>query len=102
MARNVATFLWRTLYVQAICRDYVYTALELASVPLLAYVFEPPQAPVVPLGTDAGEVDLMRVLVPEQLPTHVVFGPDTSYNLELMTQVDSEIRKALHVTTYKG
>ncbi|XP_077534445.1 phospholipid-transporting ATPase ABCA3-like [Haemaphysalis longicornis] len=44
--RNVGTFLWRTVYIQAVCRHYVYTLLEL--VVLLAVFYFSVSSPDTP------------------------------------------------------
>ncbi|XP_065301536.1 phospholipid-transporting ATPase ABCA3-like isoform X2 [Dermacentor albipictus] len=86
MARNVATFLWRTLCVQAIRRHYVSTSLELLLVTVGFYgaltLRTAPQTP----GRNPSATDLDSFLV-SQRPTHVVFGPKTSYNERLMEAV---------------
>ncbi|KAH7950018.1 hypothetical protein HPB49_018594 [Dermacentor silvarum] len=86
MGRNVATFLWRTLYVQAMRRHYLSTSFQLLLV-ICAFslALHNRKAPE-PLGRKPNGTELDSFLV-SQRPTHVVFGPNTSYNKRLMEAV---------------
>ncbi|KAH6943655.1 hypothetical protein HPB50_025047 [Hyalomma asiaticum] len=85
MGHNVATFLWRTLLVQAIRRHYFATSLELLLV-VVAFAGALQRQTPVPLGRNPNGTELDSILV-SQRPTHVVLGPDTSYNRRLLEAV---------------
>ncbi|XP_070381279.1 phospholipid-transporting ATPase ABCA3-like isoform X1 [Dermacentor albipictus] len=89
MLGNVKTFLWRTLYLQAIRRHYISTALELLFVSSL--VFNPiftRRAKL--LSKDSGEKDASAVFGKLEL-TDIVYAPKSDYNDELMRAVGDEL-----------
>ncbi|KAH7943264.1 hypothetical protein HPB52_006583 [Rhipicephalus sanguineus] len=85
MGHNVAAFLWRSLIVQAIRRHYIATALELLFVFVVFTGVLRREAPV-PLDRNPNGTEMDSVLVSRR-PTHVVFGPETSYNKRLLDAV---------------
>ncbi|KAL1422935.1 hypothetical protein MTO96_021530 [Rhipicephalus appendiculatus] len=85
MAHNVAMFLWRSLLVQAIRRHYIATTLELLFVFLSFAAALQRRAPV-PLDKRPNSTELDSILVSRR-PTHVVLGPNTSYNKMLLDTV---------------
>ncbi|KAL1474806.1 hypothetical protein MTO96_020451 [Rhipicephalus appendiculatus] len=85
MGRNVTTFLWRSLLVQAIRRHYIATALELLFV-FLAFAAALQRHAPVPLDSYHNSTELDSLLVSRR-PTHVVLGPNTSYNKRLLETV---------------
>ncbi|XP_077492546.1 phospholipid-transporting ATPase ABCA3-like [Amblyomma americanum] len=92
MGHNVATFLWRTLYVQAVLRRPISTALELLWVALFFYLTLQNEGPPQPLSEESVRQDADDILVPE-MPGHVLFGPGGSGNEKLVRAAMAYIEK---------
>ncbi|XP_077491831.1 uncharacterized protein LOC144102427 [Amblyomma americanum] len=88
--KNIASFLWRTIYIQAVRRHYVYTALELLYVALLSRNFYRDTAPA-PLNAEPDERPAEDVLMPHP-PALVLFGPNTSYNERLLRSMVADLK----------
>ncbi|KAH9368273.1 hypothetical protein HPB48_013462 [Haemaphysalis longicornis] len=90
--RAVLTFLWRTVYLQAVRRYYWYTALELIYVVVVFTAFQVPEVPadIRPLANETATISADDLLAFFS-PTAVVFTPNTSYYDYLMRAVIAEI-----------
>ncbi|XP_077534027.1 uncharacterized protein LOC144146001 [Haemaphysalis longicornis] len=87
---NVLTFLWRTLYIQAVLRHYLFTGLELGMVGLLFYTQLKDGEYVRALNAENEEVPVDSAMRPFR-PLAVVYGPSTTYNNKLMEGVVAEL-----------
>ncbi|KAH9378638.1 hypothetical protein HPB48_014046 [Haemaphysalis longicornis] len=98
--RNVATLLWRTLYLQAGCRHYGATTVELLTVALLfffatGFSYKKPEPLEAPMPLPLENVSFNPVPA-------VVYGPSTGYTDSLMKPVIDAVTKPRQQGTSGG
>ncbi|KAH9367135.1 hypothetical protein HPB48_010993 [Haemaphysalis longicornis] len=96
---NVATLVWRTLYLQAVRRHYMYAALELLFVAFVYYGGKAPYLKPAPLESP---MPLPLENVSFDQVTAVVYGPSTGYTDSLMEPVIDMVTQPRQQNTREG